>query len=99
MPCRGKSLRRTSAQRGCASLINGLWETGFDWQDFFRNDTGILVANVPTHGVRTIYNRIGDAFEYLCLAGLVCLIVAAIAARRRLRVRSRGPTGTTPPAR
>jgi apolipoprotein N-acyltransferase len=38
---------------------------------------GIMMATVPTHGVVTIYSRIGDAFAYLCAVGLVLLAVWA----------------------
>lgn len=38
---------------------------------------GVMVATVPTHGVGTIYGRIGDTFAYLCAAGLVFLAVWA----------------------
>ena len=34
---------------------------------------GVMVATVPTHGVVTIYSRIGDTFAYLCAIGLVLL--------------------------
>ena len=34
---------------------------------------GVMVATVPTHGVVTIYSRIGDSFAYLCAAGLIGL--------------------------
>ncbi len=32
----------------------------------------VMVANVPVSGVRTIYARVGDAFAWICIAGLVC---------------------------
>ena len=38
---------------------------------------GVMVATVPTHGVVTIYSRIGDTFAYLCAAGLIFLTVWA----------------------
>jgi apolipoprotein N-acyltransferase len=41
----------------------------------------VLVAEVPTRGVRTIYSRTGDVFSWLALFGLAVLAVAAI--RRR----------------
>jgi apolipoprotein N-acyltransferase len=38
---------------------------------------GVMVAAVPTQGVVTIYSRIGDAFAYLCAAGLIFLAARA----------------------
>lgn len=35
---------------------------------------GVMIARVPTHGVVTIYSRIGDAFAYLCATGLILLV-------------------------
>lgn len=40
-----------------------------------------LVAEVPIHGVRTLYGRFGDVFSWLALAGLGVLAVVAL--RRR----------------
>ncbi|MFG2833219.1 hypothetical protein ACGFWI_38270 [Streptomyces sp. NPDC048434] len=34
---------------------------------------------MPTHGVTTIYDRIGDAFAWLCLTGVVVLTITALA--------------------
>jgi apolipoprotein N-acyltransferase len=42
----------------------------------------VLIAEVPTRGVRTIYSRVGDLFSWLALAGLVGLAVAAIKPRK-----------------
>jgi apolipoprotein N-acyltransferase len=52
-------------------------------QDYFTNSSGIMLTNIPTRGVRTIYSRIGDLFAYLCLAALVLLTVRAFANRKR----------------
>jgi apolipoprotein N-acyltransferase len=38
---------------------------------------GVMLATIPTRGVVTIYSRIGDAFAYLCAAGLVLLALRA----------------------
>jgi apolipoprotein N-acyltransferase len=35
----------------------------------------VLVAELPVHGVHTIYSRAGDMFSWLALAGLVALAV------------------------
>lgn len=45
------------------------------WMDDFSAQDNVMVAQVPIHaGVRTLYARIGNAFAWLCVAGLlVCL--------------------------
>lgn len=53
-------------------------------QDYFGSSSGILIAAVPTHGVTTIYSRIGDLFAYLCAAGLVFLAALAFLRRPQL---------------
>ena len=50
-------------------------------QDYFTDNSGIMMTTIPTHGVTTVYSRIGDIFAYLCVAGL--LLLAALAYLRR----------------
>lgn len=45
--------------------------------DDTATDPPIMVAQVPTRGVRTLYARIGDTFAWLCAAGLIGMIVWA----------------------
>jgi apolipoprotein N-acyltransferase len=47
-------------------------------QDYFTNSSGIMLARLPTHGVTTVYSRIGDAFAYLCVIGLILLMSQAL---------------------
>ncbi|MGW2815777.1 nitrilase-related carbon-nitrogen hydrolase [Streptomyces sp. NPDC001415] len=51
--------------------------------DYFTTDRQTMVAHVPTRGVTTIYDRIGDTFAWLCLTGLAALMVIAVARPRR----------------
>ncbi|MGW7098860.1 nitrilase-related carbon-nitrogen hydrolase [Streptomyces sp. NPDC054883] len=51
--------------------------------DYFTTDRQIMVAYVPTHGVTTVYDRIGDTFAWLCLSGVATLTVMALAFPRR----------------
>ena len=51
-------------------------------QNYSASNNGIMVANVPTRGVSTIYSHIGDAFAYLCTLGLVLGIHLARRAKR-----------------
>lgn len=51
--------------------------------DHFEADERVLVAQLPTHGVTTIYSVIGDVVPWLCVAGSAALIVWALVRRRR----------------
>lgn len=44
--------------------------------DYYTTGSLALVADVPTHGVPTLYTRIGDAFAYGCLLALLGLTAA-----------------------
>ena len=52
-------------------------------QNYFTNDSGIMLSAIPTHGVTTIYSQIGDMFAYASVAGLVLLTGFAIIRRRQ----------------
>ena len=52
-------------------------------QNYFTNDSGIMMTAIPTRGVTTIYSRIGDVFAYLCVAGLAYLAGQAFVRRKR----------------
>lgn len=45
--------------------------------DYYTTGSLTLVADVPTHGVPTLYTRIGDAFVYACALALLGLTAAA----------------------
>ncbi len=60
--------------------------------DYYTADQQVIVAYVPTHGVRTIYAVIGDLFAWLCVVGLVALTGLAIG--RSLARRSVEGAGT-----
>jgi apolipoprotein N-acyltransferase len=51
-------------------------------QDYSASNNGVMLASVPTAGVRTIYSRIGDAFAYLCTIGVLLGIHLARRAKR-----------------
>jgi apolipoprotein N-acyltransferase len=52
-------------------------------QDYFANSSGIMLASLPMHRVTTLYSRIGDAFAYLCVLGLILLAVPALLRREQ----------------
>ena len=46
--------------------------------DFDEKETGIVYADVPTKGVKTLYPHIGDVFGWLCVVGALGLIILTI---------------------
>ncbi len=52
----------------------------------YGDGDGVMLATIPTRGVVTIYSQIGDAFAYLCAAGLVLLVGWAIVRDNGLQV-------------
>jgi apolipoprotein N-acyltransferase len=68
-------------------------------QDYFTDDTGVMIASLPIRGVRTIYRRTGDLFVYLCAAGLAGLAGSVLISRGssrdgcRVRPASAGSSG------
>jgi apolipoprotein N-acyltransferase len=51
--------------------------------DHFTAGERVVVAQVPTQGVWTLYPYIGDLFGWLCIAGLAALIIWAVVRGRR----------------
>jgi len=51
--------------------------------DFDETEDGIMYADVPTKGVRTLYPHIGDIFGWICVLGLLGLIVFSIINRKK----------------
>jgi apolipoprotein N-acyltransferase len=58
--------------------------------DHFTASEWVMVAQVPTHGVSTIYSVIGDLFGWLSTLGFLALVVWGVLRWRRLR-RARKP--------
>ena len=50
---------------------------------FDKKETGIMYADVPTKGVKTLYSTIGDSFAWLCVLGLLGFITLAIIYRKK----------------
>jgi apolipoprotein N-acyltransferase len=44
--------------------------------DYFTDASHVIVADMPTHGVQTLYAKVGDLFAWICLGGLVVLAFA-----------------------
>lgn len=51
-------------------------------QDFFTASDGIVIADVPTQGVSTIYGALGDWFAYAAMLFSVGVVVWAVIKRR-----------------
>lgn len=49
--------------------------------DHFTAQEPVMVSDVPTEGVPTIYSRIGDAFAWICVAALVWLAGGVVAGK------------------
>ena len=52
-------------------------------QDYSANSNGIMRVSIPTPGVTTLYSRVGDAFAYLCVIGLILLMGQALLRRQQ----------------
>lgn len=52
------------------------------YQDFFTASDGVVVADVPTQGVDTIYGAVGDWFAYAAVLFSVGVVVWAVVKRR-----------------
>jgi apolipoprotein N-acyltransferase len=44
----------------------------------FQNEGTIMIANVPVHGVTTVYSILGDYFGWLCVLGLGFLVIIVL---------------------
>jgi apolipoprotein N-acyltransferase len=53
--------------------------------DHFTTSERVMVAQVPTHGVFTVYSVIGDLFAWLCVLGFVAVVVWGVVRWLRLR--------------
>jgi apolipoprotein N-acyltransferase len=86
----GSSLVR-AAGRGL-SMISDPEGRLYGSQDYFTTGSHVLLATLPVRAERTIYSRIGDAFAYLCIAGLAALTAWALLQRRHpLRAAQKQP--------
>jgi apolipoprotein N-acyltransferase len=51
--------------------------------DFFRCEPHVMVAQLPSHGVRTLYPWIPNLVPFACLAALAFFAAAALMGRKR----------------
>ena len=50
--------------------------------DQYTTEERLMIADVPSQGVTTIYSRIGDLFAWLCMAGFVAVVGLAVVRHR-----------------
>ncbi|MFF4698957.1 nitrilase-related carbon-nitrogen hydrolase [Streptomyces chattanoogensis] len=74
----GYALVRQDAE-GVATAFDHLGQV-LATADYFTTGRQTMVAQVPTAGVTTVYDRIGDSFAWGCLVAVVVLIGAALVA-------------------
>lgn len=53
--------------------------------DHWRASEWVMVAQVPTRGVFTIYSAVGDLFGWLAVAGFTVIVVWQVVRGRRAR--------------
>jgi apolipoprotein N-acyltransferase len=53
--------------------------------NYFTSDEEIMYADVPTKGAWTIYSALGDWFAWVCVAGLVAIVVGMVIRRQKER--------------
>ena len=66
-----------AARWGLSSAVDPLGRTLATMDDALATQK-VMVAQIPTAGVATIYSRIGDLFAWLCVAGLLGAIVLGL---------------------
>jgi apolipoprotein N-acyltransferase len=67
--------------RAAASGISGAfdaWGRVIGFSDYFAPGERTLIVQLPIGGVRTIYARIGDTLAWVCVAGLVAVLVGVL---------------------
>ena len=64
--------------RAAASGISAAydpWGRALGMADYFAPGDGVLVAQVPVAGIRTLYVRTGDLFAWLCVATCAAMLM------------------------
>jgi apolipoprotein N-acyltransferase len=57
--------------------------------NYFTSEDPVMIAYVPTKGVKTVYSQIGDLFAWLCMAGLVAAIGCVVVRRKAAKAPSK----------
>jgi apolipoprotein N-acyltransferase len=71
-------------------LVTPGLSAAFDYQgrqlaamDHYQTPDYVMISEVPTKGVRTIYSRLGNWFAWVCVAGSLVLIGRAVSTHRK----------------
>jgi apolipoprotein N-acyltransferase len=72
------------------SLVTDPWGRTLGRMDHFAASDRVLVAQVPTRGVATVYGALGDWFPGVCLLGAVALVAQGLRTHRRRSERGGG---------
>ena len=67
--------------RAASSGVSGAfdaWGRVIGFSDYFAPGDRTLIVQLPIGGVRTIYARIGDLLGWVCVAGLVAVLVGVL---------------------
>jgi apolipoprotein N-acyltransferase len=51
--------------------------------DNFTTDERVMLADLPTEGIQTVYAFIGDTFAWLCIFGFLGLVVLVVTDREK----------------
>ncbi len=49
--------------------------------DSDKTEDGIMYADIPTKGIKTIYSAVGDLLGWLCVIGFAAFVVMSIIGR------------------
>jgi apolipoprotein N-acyltransferase len=54
----------------------------------FDTSNKIMISNLPSRGIRTIYSYIGDLLVYLCMCFVIYLVLEGYFKNRKLKVQT-----------
>jgi len=77
----GVSLLRTVS--GAQSIATDYHGRIIGSRNYYDEGDKVLVAYLPTKGIRTVYTLIGDTFAWLCTGGLVVLMLISLKDRKK----------------
>lgn len=65
--------------------------------DHYTTEEHVMISQVPTKGVTTVYAQIGDVFAWLCLAALALMVTSAVRNKVREEASKSGAGGKRQP--
>jgi len=55
-------------------------------QNYYKTKKRVMLADIPIKSVHTIYEKIGNAFAWLCILGLIVLAAIAVSTHKRQNI-------------